>query len=74
MTLSSCTQTRIAPSTCHSSSGCRRFLLCALVSHADWDALPSCLQDAVDNMLADEALAEGGKPRPFRDLLAEEEG
>jgi len=27
-----------------------------------------------DNMLADEALAEGGEPRPFRDLLAEEEG
>jgi hypothetical protein len=36
--------------------------------------LPSCLQDAVDNMLADEALAEEGEPRPFRDLLAEEEG
>jgi len=25
-------------------------------------------------MLADEALAEEGEPRPFRDLLAEEEG
>jgi len=25
-------------------------------------------------MLADEALAEGKEPRPFRDLLAEEEG
>jgi len=25
-------------------------------------------------MLADEALAEGEEPRPFRDLLAEEEG
>jgi hypothetical protein len=28
---------------------------------------------AIDNMLADEALAEGGKPHPLRELLAQEQ-
>lgn len=44
----------------------------ALAAYADWETLPPYLQDAVDNMLADEALAEGGEPRALRDLLAEE--
>ncbi len=42
-----------------------------LVAHEDWEELPSHLQDAVDNMLADEALAEGGQPRPLREVLEE---
>jgi len=51
-----------------------RLFLRVLATHVDWEALPPYLQDAIDNMLADEALAEGGKPRPFRDLLAEDQG
>ena len=42
-----------------------------LAAHIDWEKLPPYLQDAIDNMLADEALAEDGKPRPLRDLLAQ---
>ena len=49
-----------------------RLFLRVLASHADWEALPPYLQDAIDNMLADEALAEEGEPRPLRDLLAQE--
>ena len=45
----------------------------ALAAYTDWEMLPPHLQDAVDNMLADEALSEGGEPRAFRDLLAEEQ-
>jgi hypothetical protein len=42
-----------------------------LAAHADWDALPPYLQDAIDRLLADEAKAEGGTPRPLRELLVE---
>jgi hypothetical protein len=35
------------------------------------DETPPYLQDAIDNMLADEALAEQGESRPLRELLAE---
>ena len=42
-----------------------------LAAHTDWETLPPYLQDAIDNMLADEALAEKGESRPLRDLLAE---
>jgi hypothetical protein len=42
-----------------------------LAAHTDWETLPPYLQDAVDNMLADEALAEEGESRPLRELLAE---
>ena len=42
-----------------------------LAAYADWESLPPYLQDAIDNMLADEALAEEGPSRPFRELLAE---
>jgi len=46
-------------------------MLRSLAAHADWKALPSYLQDAIDNMLADKALAEKGASRPLRELLAE---
>jgi len=42
-----------------------------LARHADWEQLPPYLQDAIDNMLADEAEAEGGESQPLRALLAE---
>lgn len=42
-----------------------------LAQYADWEKLPPYLQDAIDNMLADEAEAEGGEVRPLRELLAE---
>jgi hypothetical protein len=41
-----------------------------LAAHTDWETLPLYLQDAIDNMLADEALAEKGESRPLRELLA----
>ncbi len=44
-----------------------------LASHTDWEELPPYLQDAIDNMLADEALVKGEEPRPLRDLLAREQ-
>ncbi len=50
-----------------------RLFLRVLASHADWEALPPYLQDAIDNMMADEALAEEGEPYPFRGLLAQEQ-
>jgi hypothetical protein len=46
-------------------------LLRSLAAHADWESLPPYLQDAIDNLLADEALAEAGPSRPLRELLAE---
>jgi hypothetical protein len=49
-----------------------RLFLRVLASHTDWEELSAYLQDAIDNMLGDEALAEGGKPRPLRDLLLRE--
>ena len=42
-----------------------------LASHADWEALPPYLQDDIDNMLADEALAEEGEPHSLHSLLAQ---
>jgi hypothetical protein len=50
-----------------------RLFLRVLASHADWELLPPYLQDAIDNMLADEALAEEGKPHSLRALLAQEQ-
>jgi hypothetical protein len=46
-------------------------LLRLLARHADWEMLPPHLQDAIDNVLADDALAEGGTPIPLRQALAE---
>jgi hypothetical protein len=42
-----------------------------LASHADWTLLPLYLQNAVDNMLADEAVAEEGPSRLLDDVLEE---
>ncbi len=42
-----------------------------IAKNVDWEKLPLYLQDAVDNMLADEAEAESGEARPLRELLAE---
>lgn len=46
-------------------------LLRVLVRYADWEALPPYLQDAIDHLLADEALAEEGESIPLRQALAE---
>jgi hypothetical protein len=46
----------------------RRFLR-TLAAHADWDALPAYLQDAIDHLLAEEAKAEAGASRPLRALV-----
>lgn len=46
-------------------------LLRLLARHADWDALPPYLQDAIDNVLADDALAEGGTPIPLHQAMAD---
>ncbi len=43
-----------------------------LAAYTDWESLPPYLQDAIDNMLADEALVEEGPSRPLRDVLKEE--
>ena len=50
-----------------------RLFLRVLATHTDWESLPSYLQDAIDNMLADEALAEGGHPHPLRAFLVQEQ-
>jgi hypothetical protein len=42
-----------------------------LAQHADWEALPPYLQDAIDNVLADEALAETGESVPLARVLAQ---
>lgn len=42
-----------------------------LAAYADWEELPPYLQDAIDNLLADEALAEAGESIPLRKVLAE---
>lgn len=42
-----------------------------LARYADWEKLPLYLQDAIDNMLADEVEAENGEARPLRELLTE---
>jgi hypothetical protein len=39
-----------------------RSLLRLLVQYADWEDLPESLQDAIDNLLADEAEEEDGEP------------
>jgi hypothetical protein len=44
-----------------------------LAHHADWESLPGYLQDAIDNLLADEALKEDGPSTSLEDLLAEKQ-
>lgn len=48
-----------------------RTFLRIIAQHADWEKLPTYLQDAIDNMLADEAEAENGNTRSLRELLNE---
>ena len=48
-----------------------RNLLRLLAKHADWDTLSPPIQDAIDNFLADEAMAEEGEAIPLRQALAE---
>ena len=47
----------------------KRFLR-LLAEYGDWDTLPAYFQDAIDNMLADEAEQETGEPIPLQQLLA----
>ena len=49
----------------------QRFLR-LLAEHSDWDTLPAYLQDAIDNMLADEAEQETEEAIPLRELLTME--
>jgi hypothetical protein len=42
-----------------------------LARHADWESLPDYLQDAIDHLLADEALHEDGSSIPLEELLKE---
>jgi hypothetical protein len=46
-----------------------RSLLRLVARHADWETLPPHLQDAIDNVLADEALAEEGQAIPLSQAL-----
>lgn len=48
-----------------------KHFLRVLAKHADWETLPPYLQDAIDNLLADEAIAEEGAAVPLRQALAE---
>ncbi|MBI5290821.1 MAG: hypothetical protein HY872_02965 [Chloroflexi bacterium] len=49
-----------------------RTYLRALLAEADWEALPSHLQDAVDLLLVDEVRHEKEAAREFDEILAEE--
>lgn len=44
-------------------------LLRLLAHHVDWETLPPHLQDAIDNVLADDALAEQGESIPLRQAV-----
>jgi hypothetical protein len=46
-------------------------ILRILARSADWETLPSYLQDAIDHLLADEARGEAGDSIPLREVLAE---
>lgn len=46
----------------------RRFLK-TLATHADWESLPSYLQDAIDQLLAEESAAEPGAAKPLRNVV-----
>jgi hypothetical protein len=48
----------------------RQFLR-ALAAHVDWATLPPYLQDAIDHLLAEDAKAEPGAPRPLRAVVGE---
>ncbi len=48
-----------------------RGLLSLLAQYVDWDDLPEHLQDAIDNLLADEAEAEESEPTSLSSILAD---
>ncbi len=48
-----------------------RVLLGLLAHYADWNELPEHLQDAIDNVLADEAEAEGEQPLALATVLSD---
>jgi len=41
-----------------------------LAEYSDWNTLPAYFQDAIDNMLADEAEQEAGETISLQDLMA----
>ncbi len=49
-----------------------REMLRLIAQHTDWEALPSYLQDAIDNMLVDEAEVEDGEFISLEALLADD--
>jgi hypothetical protein len=72
-------ETTFPPRTVHDETGAvvgvilavgdyTRFLH-VLAERADWEDLPAYLQDAVDNLLADEAEPEPGESCRLRDIL-----
>jgi hypothetical protein len=48
-----------------------RALLSLLAHYVDWEKLPEHLQDAIDNLLADEAEIENAEPIPLSSILAD---
>lgn len=46
-------------------------LLSLLAHYVDWEDLPEYLQDAIDNLLADEAEAEDSEPITLSSILAD---
>jgi|CXWK01.1.fsa_nt_gi hypothetical protein len=70
-----------SPRTIYDSSGSRegvildyreyRALLRLLAERIDWEELPEQLQDAIDNVLADDAESEDDEPIPLSSLMAD---
>ena len=70
-----------APRTIHDATGnlegvildyrAYRVLLRLLAHYADWNELPEYLQVAIDNVLADEAEAEGEQPVSLASVLSD---
>lgn len=70
-----------SPRTIHDSSGKLegvildyseyRALLRLLAESVDWEELPEHLQDAIDNMMADDAEAEDASPIPLSSIIAD---
>lgn len=48
-----------------------RALLRLLAESVDWEDLPEHLQDAIDNMMADDAEAEDASPIPLSSIIAD---
>ena len=48
-----------------------RHFLRSLAAHADWETLPSYLQDAVDHLLAEDAKTDTGTSMPLRTVVGE---